>query len=269
MLRKSDLIVGLRLALQARFLTICFWILVAQVLIVAMAAQFSGRQPATVALDIGVSFIRIALPLVIVILSQELISKEFERRYFLTSLTYPRPRHHFYLGRALVVFSLSVLLLAIMASVLAGMVALISADYAQATPVSLGNPYILTTAFIVVDLFVLTAVASLFAVVASTPSFILVGTIGFMLVSRSYGDIVALLNNQIGLVAHQEMYQDSLGVLGYLLPDLGALDIRMVSLYNTLEFLPSNWPAIIISTVAYALALTGLALWILQRKRFS
>ena len=57
--------------------------------------------------------------------------------------------------------------------------------------------------------------------------------------------------------------------LGYLLPDLGALDIRMLALYGKPEFLPADWLWLLLSSLAYAIALLALAVWALQRKRFS
>ncbi|MOA57284.1 hypothetical protein D3C78_1814340 [compost metagenome] len=52
------------------------------------------------------------------------------------------------------------------------------------------------------------------------------------------------------------------------MPDLGALDVRMVALYGKLEFLPSDWPWLVSSSLAYAGGFLTLAVWALQRKRF-
>jgi Cu-processing system permease protein len=145
---------------------------------------------------------------------------------------------------------------------------LISGIYPQATPVAMGQPYLIVIAFLALDLLVLAALATLLAVVASTPSFVLIGTFGFMLVARSYGAIVELLSDDAGLVGNLEGYRASLGVLGYLLPDLGALDLRMLALYGKLEFLPADWLWLLLSGLAYAVALLALAAWALQRKRF-
>ncbi|MDV7393414.1 hypothetical protein RZS08_18720, partial [Arthrospira platensis SPKY1] len=158
----------------------------ALVAIVWMAAQFSGRQPAAVALDVGLSVLRLTLPVIGVLLLQELLSREFDRRLFLTSLTYPRPRHYFLLGRLAAVHVLLFLLLVGLAGLLAALVGFIEQGYEQTTPVALGLPYGVTIAFLAVDLFVLLALGTLLAVVAATPSFVLIGTLGFMLVARSF-----------------------------------------------------------------------------------
>lgn len=261
--------IGLRIAIRARFTNISLWLLVALVLIVILAAQFSGRQPATVALDVGISFIRISLPLLIVIMIQELFTREFERRYFLSSLTYPRVRTELLLGRFLAVFVLSLLLLVIMSLTLAVLVSIIGQSYAQATPVDLWLPYFSTVLFISVDLFVISAMATLLSIVAVTPSFILIGTFGFLIVARSYATVIALLQQDKIIMEGQQLYQESLSWLGYFLPDLAALDIREVTLYGTMDFLPENWLLTVTGTTAYGVALLGIALWRFERKSFS
>ncbi len=264
-----DYHIGMCLALRARFVSISFWLLVTLAIVALLAAQFSARQPATVALDVGLSFIRLALPLMIVFQLQELFAKEFDRRYFLTSLTYPRPRHQLFLGRFLALYTLLITLLVIMGLLLGVLVGVLEQDYAQSTPVALTHPYFITLGFIAIDLFVITAVGAFFAIIATTPSFILIGTIGFMIVARSFSTIIAMLGGERIVMANQQHYQESLGLLAYLLPDLASLDVRMITLYNTMDFLPANWPALIAGSLAYSLAFMGLTLWVLQRRRFS
>lgn len=269
MLYSSDFLAGLRLALRARYLWLAGCSLLVLALAALMAAQFSGRQPATVAMDIGLSVVRLLLPLMLVLMTQELLSREFDRRYFLNSLTYPRPRHKLLLGRFLAVAALVLGLLLVMALLLALLVGLVGQGYAQGTPVALGLHYWVSVAFVAVDLLLLTALACLLAVVASTPSFVLIGTFGFMLVARSFAAIVELLRHDASLVGDAESYRAGVGLLGYLLPDLGALDVRMVALYGKMDFLPIDWPWLLLSSLAYIVALLALAVWALQRKRFA
>lgn len=264
-----DSLIALRLALKAKFAWMAAGILLAVALAMLLSAYFGGRQSTTVALDIGLSTIRLLLPLLIVLLVQELLSHEFDKRYYLNSLTYPRARHSLLLGRfaALLAMLLGLLLtLALLQVVLVGFIAGV---YPQATPVAMGQPYLIVIAFMALDLLALAALATLLAVVASTSSFVLIGTFGFMLVARSYGAIVELLSRDAGLVSNTEGYRTGLGVLGYLLPDLGALDVRMIALYGKMDFLPTDWPWLLLSSLAYAFALLALAVWALQRKRFA
>lgn len=268
MLYSSDLSTGFRLAFRARF----GWLAVGALLVLALAAwlsaQFSGRQPATVALDVGLSVMRMILPLILVLMTQELISREFERRYYLNSLTYPVPRHALLLGRFAVILALTLGLLLAMGAALAALVNFIGRGYAQGTPVTLGLPYLTVLGFIFVDLLVLTALAVFLAIVASTPSFVLIGTFGFMLVTRSFAAIIELLTRNAFVVDDAQSYRSGVGALGYLLPDLGALDVRMIALYGKMEFLPADWPWLLLSSLGYAGGLLSLAVWALNRKRF-
>src|SRR5690606_9656693 len=68
----TDLRVGLRLSLRARFISLSTFGLVALFAAAALGASFSGRQPATVALDVGLSVIRFVLPIIAVFMLQEL-----------------------------------------------------------------------------------------------------------------------------------------------------------------------------------------------------
>lgn len=269
MLSSPNFSTGLHLAFRARFGWLASGSLLAVLIAAYLAALFSGRQPATVALDIGLSVMRIVLPLVLVLMTQELLSREFDRRYFLNSLSYPHQRYSLLLGRFAAGAGLTLGLLLVLAAALALLVWVIGQGYAQGTPVALGSHYLITIGFIGVDLLLLTAVASLLAVVASTPSFVLIGTFGFMLVARSFGAIIELLTYNSGVVSDADSYRSGVGLLGYLLPDLGALDVRMVTLYGRMGLLPSDWCWLVLSSLIYTVGLLTLAIWALQRKRFS
>lgn len=260
---------GIRLALKAHFLPIALGFMGFILLAALLAAQFSGRQPASVALDVGLSVMRLALPLVIVLVVQELISREFERRYYLNSLSFPSNRARFLLSRfgSAIVLCLAVLL--VWSVALALTVWMLSQGYEQATPVALAGHYVVTVLFIGLDMLLLMALATLLAVTASTQSFVLIGTYGFMLVARSFTAIIELLTRNSDVVGDAEQYRAGIGLLGYLLPDLGALDVRMITLYGRMEFLPQDWPWLTLSILGYAIGLLALAVWALNRKRFA
>lgn len=264
-----DFMSALRLAHRANYAGMAAGVIIVVVLASMLSAHFGGRQPATVALDIGFSIIRLLLPLLIVLLMQEFFSREFDKRYYLTSLTYPRNRQGLLLGRFAAVLLISWMLLLVLALVQVVLVSFISDFYSQATPVSFGQSYWIVIGFIALDLLILTALAALLAVLASTPSFVLIGAFGFMIVARSYATIIDLLTRDASLVGHAEGYRASLGVLGYLLPNLGALDVRELALYGKPEFLPVDWSWLLLSNFGYFIALLSLAVWALQRKRFA
>lgn len=209
------------------------------------------------------------LPVLAALVIQELVSREFDRRLYLSSITYPHPRHNFLYGRIVAAYVLLLTLLAVLSALLAGLTSWISYSYEQSTAPDLGLPYFVTIAFIALDMFVVLAIATLIAVTTTTPSFVLIGTLGFTLVARSYSAIVALLARDSTLVGNADSYQSSVSLLGYLLPDLAALDVRMISLYGDWQFLPDDWPLRVVSTLAYAAALFALSVWALNRKKFS
>lgn len=264
-----DLQTSILLAKRANYFSICLLLSFTIVALSLMAAQFSGRQPATVALDVGLSAMRLLVPFLIIQLSQELVSREFDRRYYLNTLAYPRPRYQMLLARFAATLTLTYMVMIFMSILLAWISAMVAEGYEQLTPVDLGLPYWITIAFISVDFFVLIAMSTLLATVASTPSFVLIGTLGFMIVTRSYSNVINLLENNRFLLENTELYQNSLNTLHYLLPDLGALDVRMISLYGKVELLPSEWTAILASNIFYGLALIAITLFIFQRKQFS
>jgi Cu-processing system permease protein len=260
---------SLHLLRRQKLLTLASFALAAVMIASALAAQFGGRQPATVALDVGLSTLRLVLPLFMVFQVQELFSREFDRKFYQLSLTYPITRSTWLLGRFLALLGASMALLLLIAGVLAIQVAIVGQGYAQPTPVGLGSTYWITVAFIGLDLLVLLCLACFLAVRAVTPSFVLIGTLGFMLIARSYSAILALLASGIEVVGNADAYRAKLGLLGYLLPDLGALDIRMTALYGKMQFLPNDWPLLIASALLYALGFLGLSLWLFNRKRFT
>lgn len=269
MIQLADLRTSILLAKRARYLTTSLWFLLAVIGLALIAAQFSGRQPATVAIDIGLSSIRLFLPILIILLVQELLSREFEYRYFLTSITYPRSRLWLLVGRLTAVLILTYGLLAAMALSLTLASNHIASGYTQASPVDTGLTYWVTIGFIAVDLFVLTALAVLLSVIASTPSFVLIATIGFMVIARSYSNVIALLERNRFVVDNPDVYKESLSFLHFLLPDLGALDVRMISLYGKMDLLPTNWLASVAANLGYAFFLLALAFFFLNRKQFS
>lgn len=260
---------SLALAFKTHLSRLVYYLLAVTISAALISTQFSGRQPATVTMDIGLSLIRLLLPLALVLTIQELISREFDKRYYLNTLTYPYSRHKLLLGRFIATAAFILSLLVVLAGTLALSIYLTNKAYTQSTTVALGIPYVVTVAFIGIDLLLLTSVATLLAVIASSPSFVLFGTFGFMLAARSFGPIVELLTRNRGVVSDAESYRSGVGILGYLLPDMGALDVRMITLYSKMELLPTDWPWLVLSSLTYTAGLLALAVWALQRKRFA
>jgi len=269
---REDVFLGINIAFHSRLTSLFLWILITLVVTVLLVTQFSARQPATVALDVGISVIRITLPLLSILLIQALISNELDRKLYLNSFTYPRPRVYWLLGRVFAIILIGIGLLTVMGLVLALLSLYAGGTYEQATPISLGIPYITTLAFTAADLLVVVSIGSLFAVTASTPSFVLIGTMGFVVIARSYTPIIELLRSNpyvVSSFSDPHLYQDSLGMLAFILPDLGRLDIRMLALYDKPAFLPEDWVILIVATIAYAVALLSISTWVLNKREFN
>lgn len=260
---------SLLLALRSRFSALSIVLGLGLVLVVICAAEFSGRQPATVALDVGISFVRFVLPVMAVLLSQELIFREIERRYYLCSLAFPASRGFFLVSRISAIYFLMLVLLALMAALLALVVQWIALGYEQSTPVAFGLKYCVVMLFVALDVLVVVSLAVLLSVYAASSGFILLGCIGLVLVGRSYSSVIDMLSSNSSLVGNADAYQSGLGVLGYLLPNLGWLDIRGVALYGRWELLPVDWLGGFLGVSMYAVALFCVAVFGLQRKRFA
>jgi Cu-processing system permease protein len=65
---------------------------VALVGVAYLSASFSPRQPLTVALDIGLSGLRVSLVLFAITLVQDLVGREIEQRSVVLTLSYPTNR---------------------------------------------------------------------------------------------------------------------------------------------------------------------------------
>jgi len=268
----SSLSIAFKLALKSKTHITMFYFVVALVIVVFLVVEFSARQLATVSLDVGISMIRLTLPFIVVLLAQELFSREFDKKLNLTSLTYPSSRKTWFFSRVAVIFFLCFGLLLSMSLLLAIITTYVGSTYQQATPVALGFPYLVTIAFIALDLFVVVVIASFIAVSSVTPSFVLIGTLGFTLIARSYSSIIELLKsnpNTISEYVNPKFYQDSLSMISFLIPDLGRLDIRMIALYDAMGFLPTNWPMLLMATGLYIIAVLYLSVWILSNREFN
>lgn len=269
----ADWLVSLRLIKSARLLSVAAYVLLVFIPLVLLAAEFSGRQPATVALDVGFSFVRAILPLYVILLAQELLGREIERRYFLVSFTYPRSRAAWLVGRICALVFVLYAVLVVMAVLQALVVTYVETTYKQGTPVALGLHYWITVGFIGLDLFVILSFVVLLTVAARTPGFVMVGAIGFVLISRSYGAIIELLrqgeNAFVAKLADQEHYTRSLSFLNFIMPDLGALDVRSISLYGNMDFLPADWVMRSAAAMTYGFVLLLVSAWVLRRREFS
>ena len=152
-----------------------------------LAANFSARQPATVALDVGLSGMRLVLMLMALFWVQELLGKDIERKSLYFVLAYPVSREAYVLSRFMAVSGLLALGVVILGFALGGVLHVLPVTYEQATPIALGWPYALVLLGIWLDLLVITAFALWLCSLSTTPFLPLLLGCLFALAARSLG----------------------------------------------------------------------------------
>ncbi|WP_172425097.1 ABC-2 transporter permease [Vandammella animalimorsus] len=238
------------------------WLLVmaALVLLAAwLAANFSARQPATVALDVGLSGTRLVLMLMALFWVQELLGKDMERKSLYFVLAYPISREAYLLSRFAAVAALLALGVLILGGALGVVMHVLPSTYAQPTPVALGWPYVLTLAGLWLDLLVITAFALWLCSLSTTPFLPLIMGCLFALAARSLGITLDFLLHSQNADPDQVRWLLPVIQAGkWVLPDLSRLDWRDLALYG----LPPDWPMIgwaVLMAAAYGAALLALA----------
>ena len=232
-----------------------------------LSASFSPRQPQTVALDVGLSGLRITLVLFSLFWVQELVAREIERRTVLFALTYPVARGH-YINRSY----LGVLGLVALAAVLLGMllwlaVLMLGKGYAQGFAVVLGFPYWLTVAGLWVDAAVVAAFALWVATFSTVPMLPLALGLAFAVGGKSLGAVVEYLAK--GADGDQALmrFAPIIDAIQWVLPDLSRLDWRNWPMYG---LAPDGHAAglSLILAMSYAALLLTLAAMIFTRRDF-
>lgn len=234
-----------------------------------VAAEFSGRQPATVAVDVGISAVRIIGLLLALFWAQELFARDTEQRVLHTVLSYPARRGDYVVGRFLGVAALLVLALAGLGAVLALVGWLAGLGYAQSTPVNLGPALLPLGVYLWLDLLVVTAFAWLMASLSTTPFLPFALGLAFAWAARSVGPVLGYLAAGKGILADLRgpLYPVLDGLL-WVLPDLSRLDLRPAVLYG-------QWPdagflgLAALNAVGYMVLLLGLAVWNFNRREFA
>ena len=140
-----------------------------------LAGQFSPRQPSTVALDVGLSLIRLVVPILALLQIQDLVAREVERRLVLTSLTYPHSRKEFLLARYAAVMCAACANCLFFCLTLAATVTWVASVFTQTTHPGLGMPFALTGGLIWFDVAVVVAFGLVLATISTTPHLVFIG----------------------------------------------------------------------------------------------
>ncbi|QLI80984.1 ABC transporter permease [Chitinibacter fontanus] len=259
---KSSLQIGLRgntirgIALFGAFL----------IFLAYLTGSFSPRQPQTVALDVGFSFLRITLVFLAIFWIQELISKEIDKKTIYFTLAYPIPRWQYLISRYIAVLALSAVFTLIYALMLLMAATYANTEYQQQFIVNLGAPFWFTLLGLYLDVAVVTSFALLVATFATTPLLPLALGLIYAIAGKGLG--AALEYIHAGADGNAKMvsnFKQLLDVINWLIPDLSRLDWRISALYN----LPINYSAMALSclmAISYICILLSLAALIFQRR---
>ena len=207
----------------------------ASVLLAWLASSFSARSPATLLLDVGMSFQRIALILMAVFWVQELYYKDLEKKTAVFLLAYPISRPVYLVSRFIGVLLLTSVALVLCASLLYVVALLSHADYEQLFPSSLGLSYVATWAYFWLGILVIVSFAFMLSSFCETPNLPVICAIGFAVAMHAMGPVLDYLSYAKGVAGVQTDWilpfvKNAL----YILPDLDRLDIRKWSLYGVM-----------------------------------
>ncbi|KPV41421.1 hypothetical protein AN478_02260 [Thiohalorhabdus denitrificans] len=257
---------GLRLGVRSR----SFFALVLVGLLAMVAAYFasffSGRHPATIAMDVGVSAIRILGVLLVLFWTQELFSRDIDRKVLFSTLTYPLPRRSYVLGRFLGLGLLVLAALVVFGLLLAGLGSAAGFGYQQSTPVNNGIAVAGVVGGLWVDLMTVAAFTWLLSSVSTSPLLPFLLGLAFAWAARTLGPVLAYLSSEQarGL---EKGFEGPLNFIRWLLPDLSRLDFRDGLLYG-------QWPetdfilAALANGAGYILLLLGLSVLVFNRREF-
>nr|WP_197053802.1 ABC transporter permease subunit [Chitinibacter sp. ZOR0017] len=221
-----------------------------------LAAAFSARQPQAVALDVGISAIRIAMTLVCLSWAQELIGKEIEKRTVFFVLAYPHPRSSYVLGRYLGIITMALISLMLLTTLLIGIVHMASWGYQVPHQLQLGLPLFTNMLLMWLDLCLVTAVAVTIALASTTSLMPLLCGLGFAIAARMIGPMSNYISQGAdGDEKLQAQFSPILSKLVWLLPDLDRLDVRIWPLYGAApDMMTLAW------SIVASLTYTGLIL---------
>lgn len=234
-----------------------------------LSASFSPRQPRTVALDVGLSGLRISLVLFVVTLVQDLVGREIERRSVVLTLSYPVHRASYLLGRFLGVAALAGVGALILGLTLWIAVLLAGARYDQQFGVALGLPYWMAILGIWLDVLVVAAFSFWIASLSTVAMLPLVLGAAFAVAGRALGAVVDYVaggaDGQAELAAR---FGPILDTVRWILPDLSRLDWRGWPMYG----LPPDWSSVGLAVVvacSYAAAMLWLSVHAFSKREFS
>jgi ABC-type transport system involved in multi-copper enzyme maturation permease subunit len=232
-----------------------------------LSASFSPRQPRTVALDVGLSGLRITLILFALFWVQELVGREIERRTVLFSLTYPVARGNYVLGRYFGVVGLLALAAMLMGLLLWLAVLTTGGEYEQSFVVAAGAPYWITVFGLWVDAAVVAAFALWLSTFSTVPMLPLALGLAFAAGGKSLGAVAEYLAKGADGDPELMRFAPFINAIQWILPDLSRLDWRAWPMYG----LAPEALAVVLGLVlaaSYVAVLLSLAVITFSRRDF-
>lgn len=260
---------GLRAGIRGKSFLAVFVLGIFLVFVAYLSGSFSPRQPRTVALDIGLSGLRITLVLLNLMWIQELIAREIDRKSILFSLTYPVSRNAYVLGRYLAVLTMSLLATIALGLCLIVAVNLAGSHYTQEYMVSLGSPLMATLGGMFVDVAVVAAFSVWVSSVSTVPVMSVAIGLAFAIGGKALGATIAYL--VAGADGDQNItgtYGPLIDIIRWLLPDLSRLDWRDWPMYGIAPDSGTQLAALAMAG-SYAVIMIALAARAVQRREFS
>lgn len=245
-------------------------ILVLGVLLMGVAflsASFSPRQPKTVALDVGLSGIRISLVLFSLFWVQELIGQEIQRRTVLFSLTYPVNRGSYIVGRYLGILGLLTIAALLLGMLLWIVVLATGGAYEQGFAVAAGLPYWLTVFGLWLDAAVVAAFAMWIASLSTVNILPLALGLAFAVGGKSLGAVLEYMMQGADGDAHMMKLSPVVNFIQWMLPDLSRLDWRIWPMYGKVPDASVMLGGGIMG-MSYAVVMIALAIYAFSRREF-
>lgn len=262
-------LVTLRSGMRGRSFQVVFVLGLALIALAFLSGNFSPRQPRTVALDVGLSGLRIALVLLNLFWVQELVAREVDRKTVIFSLAYPVSRAVFLLGRFLGVQILSVVACVILGLLLLVAVLLAGGGYEQEHMVSLGWPYVVCLLGVMIDAAVVAAFALLISSLSTVSVLPLMLGLAFAIGGKALGaTLLYIADGADGDTDMVKQYGTGLRLAQWLIPDLSRLDWRDWPMYGLLPEM-SYISFSVMMALSYIVLLLGVAIWHFSRREFS
>lgn len=263
------LALGLRVGLRGNGFRSLLLIGVLVIGLALLASSFSGRQPLTVGLDVGLSGVRVILLLMTLLWVQDLLGRDIERKTLYFMLAYPYSRAQFLFSRFAAVAVLAAIATLLLGIGLVLVLQWLVSDYKQLTPPALDGRYALVLLGIWLDLLVVAGFALLLCTLSTTPFLPLLLGLAFALAARGLGPTLDYLRHTASADPTQVRWFTPILEHAYAwLPDLSRLDWRALVLYD----LPLHETDVLMPMLmagSYVAAILALAALVFQRRNFT